>query len=109
MNPLHTVLSDTLEVLSSSGFDVRELVFAEPAADRDVERLEADLGFQLPSAFKELFTHVSAHLEFRWFAPEKREFPAPMHECFSGDLHWSLAACRTWVDRRRKNSVDEDR
>ena len=90
MNPLHMVLSDTLKALASSGFDARELVFTEPAAARDVELLEADLGFQLPRAFKVLLTHVSSHVEFRWFAPENRDFPAPMHQCFSGDLHWSL-------------------
>jgi SMI1 / KNR4 family (SUKH-1) len=90
MNPLQIVLSDTLDALASSGFDARELVFAEPAAARDVDLLEADLGIQVPPAFKALLTHVSSHVEFRWFAPEKRTFPIPMHQCFSGDLHWSL-------------------
>lgn len=94
MNPLNMVLSDTLKVLASSGFDVRELVFAEPASARDVELLEADLGFSLPAAFKTLLTYVSSHVEFRWFAPDTRDFPAPMHHCFAGDLHWSLDFAR---------------
>ena len=113
MNPLQIVLSETLEVLASGGFDVRELVFAEPAAARDVEILEADLGVPLPPAFKTLLTHVSSHVEFRWFAPEKRDFPAPMHQCFSGDLHWSLdfvrqfnAAKQSWIRECFPNPSD---
>ena len=90
MSALRTVLSDTLEMLAFRGFEARELVFAEPAGARDVEILEADLGFDLPQAFKRLLVHVSSHVEFRWFAPESRDFPAPMNQCFSGDLHWSL-------------------
>jgi hypothetical protein len=90
MNPLRMLLSDTLGVLASSGFDARELIFAEPAGPRDIELLEADLGFQIPEVFKRLLTHVSSHVEFRWFAPDGHDFPAPMHQCFSGDLHWSL-------------------
>lgn len=101
MNVLRMILSETLEVLASSGYDARELVFAEPAGARDVELLEGDLGFRIPQSFKQLLTQVSSHVEFRWFAPDGREFPVPMHQCFSGDLHWSL-------DFLRKFNADKD-
>ena len=94
MNALHRVLADTLEALASNGFDVRELVFAERASARDVALLEADLGFRIPQAFKNLLTTVSSHVEFRWSVPDDHRFPQPMHECFSGELHWSLGSVR---------------
>ena len=53
MNALRMILSEMLEVLASSGFDARELVFAEPAGARYVELLESDLGFRIPQSFKQ--------------------------------------------------------
>ena len=113
MNSLRTVLSETLTTLAANGFDARELVFAKPATARDVRLLEGDLGFPLPPAFATLLTQVSAHVEFRWFAPNKRDFPAPFRQCFSGNLHWSLDFVRqfnadkdSWVRKCFPNPSD---
>ena len=83
-------LSDLGEVLSGQGYDVRPLVFEEPATEAEVAALEASLGASLPVAFRTALLEISRHVEFRWFAPEKLEYPRPFRENFCGDLHWSL-------------------
>jgi hypothetical protein len=80
------------------------LVFWGPATESEVAGLEARLGQELPPAFRKLFLTVSAKVELSWFLPRARRFDPPFHQCFRGDLHWSVEetavaelARREWV------------
>lgn len=83
-------LERQLEVLSHAGYDVHPLVFLPPATVSQVEEVERSLGFALPPSFRDTLLDLSAHVEFRWFAPENKRFPKPFDSNFCGDLHWSL-------------------
>lgn len=80
-------------------------MFESPAAESDVERLERSLAVTLPTSFRQALLSISAHVEFRWFAPDDVRFAPPFKSNFSGDLHWSVDFTsqfehdrRSWVD-----------
>lgn len=87
-------LQTILTTLALRGYDTRPLVFAPPAEALDVLMLEAELGFALPTALRRVLLTVSAHVDFCWFAPQRRDFPEPFSSCFGGNLHWSLERLR---------------
>ena len=76
-------------VLAAREYDVRPLTVMSPADPRQVAEVESAVGTKLPGAFRDALLEVSAHVEFRWFAGERR-FARPFHQNFSGDLHWSV-------------------
>jgi hypothetical protein len=89
------------------------MVFESPAAESDVERLERSLAVSLPTSFRQALLSISAHLEFRWFAPDDVRFDPPFKSNFSGDLHWSVDFTsqseldrRSWVEQVFPNSFD---
>lgn len=92
--PLRDRLQQILSRLSSAGFDTRPLVFEPPASAAEIRALEAGLRLALPPGFREALLSVSAHVEFRWFAPDNIRFPEPFGSNFSGDLHWSCGHLR---------------
>jgi hypothetical protein len=102
-----------LDSLSRQGFDVRPLVFRQPASEAELVEVERELGIELPSSLRRVLGFVSAHVEFRWFAPKDRRFPEPFHQNFSGDIHWSLPLLlqyardkQQWIETVFKNPDD---
>ena len=86
--------------MASLEFDVRDLIFGEPAKEDEILRVERDLGLSLPPSFKSILTEVSKHVEFRWFTPDGFDFPDPFVSNFSGDIHWSLDLLKTFQEGR---------
>ncbi len=102
-----------LEALSNQGFDSRPLVFRPPASEAELVEVERQLGIALPSSLRDVLAFVSAHVEFRWFAPKDTRFPEPFHQNFSGDMHWSLPLLvqyaqdkQQWIETVFKNPDD---
>lgn len=91
---LKDTLSEIGSRLAERGYDVRDLIFAPPASDSEVDALERDLAVGLPPSLRTVLLEVSGHVEFRWFLPDGIEFPAPFHSNFCGDLHWSIEFAR---------------
>jgi SMI1 / KNR4 family (SUKH-1) len=87
---LQSRLRFILDSLSRQGFDTRPLVFRQPASEAELVEVERQLQIELPSSLRGVLAFVSAHVEFRWFAPKDKRFPEPFHQNFSGDIHWSL-------------------
>jgi len=87
---LHSRLRFILDSLSHQGFDVRPLVFRNPASEAELVEVEHQLGIELPSSLRGVLELVSAHVEFRWFAPKEESFAEPFHQNFCGEMHWSL-------------------
>lgn len=96
---LEQQLQHVLKQLSSLGYDARELVFAPPAKPDEVRALEHDLGFPLPSSFRDALLAVSGHVEFTWFTRDL-EFPQPFQSNFSGDLHWSVEFTKSFNEAK---------
>lgn len=99
-------------VLAAGGYDVRPLIAAPPANPRQVAELESAVGTRLPEAFRDVLLTVSSHVEFCWFAGD-RKFPPPFGQNFSGDLHWSLdlaaqteTARKSWCSAVFSNTED---
>jgi cell wall assembly regulator SMI1 len=111
---LRATFSRILSRLSASGYDTRPLVFGPPASEAELQSLEADLGHPLPASLREVLGLVSGHVELRWFAPAGNKYPEPLHQNFSGDLHWSLDLIRQfrkdkseWIETVFKNPLDK--
>jgi len=105
-------LGEMQHVLAAGGYDVRPLIVAPPASPRQVAELESAVGTRLPEAFRDVLLTVSSHVEFRWFAGDRR-FAPPFHQNFSGDLHWSLdltaqaeTARKNWCSAVFRNTED---
>lgn len=99
-------------VLAAGGYDVRPLIATPPASPRQVTELESAVGTRLPEAFRDALLTISSHVEFRWFAGD-RKFPPPFDQNFSGDLHWSLdltaqteTARKSWCSATFSNTED---
>ncbi|MCK6455280.1 MAG: SMI1/KNR4 family protein [Phycisphaerae bacterium] len=90
MSALRQELDRILAHLAHRGFETRELVFDRPARQREVERVEGKLSFELPPRFREVLLTVSRRVGFWWFAPDDVKFPDPFCSNFSGQLKWSL-------------------
>ena len=110
---LHAEIERISGILRARRFDVRPLVFEPPAAEPDIERLERSLAVILPTSFRQALLSISAHVDFRWLAPEDVRFAPPFASNFSGDLHWSLdftSRCehdrRSWVEEVFPDSSD---
>lgn len=103
---LQRQLTAILATLQAQGYDTRPLVFERPATAMAIAAVEQQLGFPMPALFKLVLTEVASAVEFRWFAPERRNFPEPFQSSFSGDLHWSLARlCEINADREESVRV----
>ena len=72
------------------GGEVQALSFDGPATEHEVELLESQLGFELPSSLKEVLISFSKKVEFRWFMPDDYELQGDLSQVFSGERHWSL-------------------
>ncbi len=77
------------QVLAAREYDVRPLIAMPPADPRQVAELESAVGTRLPGTIRDVLLQVSACVEFRWFAGD-RKFAPPFRQNFSGDLHWSV-------------------
>jgi len=106
-------LQEILSRLTSAGFDTRPLVFAPPAIESEIAAVEAALNLSLPASLRDVLASVSAHVEFRWFAPTGTHFPPPFRSIFSGDLHWSCELLRRfnadkdeWIKEAFGNPAD---
>jgi cell wall assembly regulator SMI1 len=111
---LQKALQQILAKLSSQGYDTRTLVFGPPATEAELTQLETDLGHALPASLREVLASMSAHVEFRWFAPPGNQYIEPFHQNFSGEMHWSLSLLRQfakdkqqWIETVFKNPADE--
>ena len=111
---LRATLWSILSRLTAIGYDTRPLVFGPPAAEADLQALEEELGHPLPASFRGVLSFVSGNVEFRWFAPVGNKYPEPLHQNFSGDLHWSLDLIRQfkrdksqWIETVFKNPQDQ--
>ena len=82
-------LAEMHQILAAREYDVRPLTAMPPADPRQVTELGPAVGTRLPDAFRDVLLKVSARIEFRWFAGD-RKFAPPFHQNFSGDLHWSV-------------------
>jgi hypothetical protein len=89
-------------------------VFDPPAAESELQALEAELGHPLPASFRGVLSFVSGHVEFRWFAPAGNKYPKPLHQNFSGELRWSMDLIRQfnrdksqWIETVFKNPQDK--
>jgi cell wall assembly regulator SMI1 len=91
-------LDEIIRQLSTQGFNVRDLIFEPPCNLAEIQTVEEALGFVLPPSFRETLLTISAHIEFRWFAPDDIEFPEPFSSIFSGDLHWSIHLIKQFND-----------
>ena len=110
---LQSRLRAILESLSRQGFDARPLVFRQPASKAELVEVEQLLHVELPSSFRDVLAFISAHVEFRWFAPSGKTFPEPFHQNFSGEIHWSLPLLiqfardkQQWIETVFKNPDD---
>jgi len=111
---LHSTLHRILSRLAEDGYDTRELIFDPPATEPELRALEVNLGHPLPSSLRGVLGFVSRRVEFRWFAPAGNAYPTPLHQNFSGDLHWSLALLRQfktdkdqWIETVFNNPDDK--
>lgn len=82
-------LGEMQQALVAREYDVRPLIATPPADPGQVAELESAVGARLPGTFRDVLLSVSACIEFRWFAGD-RKFAPPFRRNFSGDLHWSV-------------------
>jgi len=94
-------LNEMQHVLAAREYDVRPLIVMPPADPCQVAELERAVGTRLPDSFRDVLLTMSAHVEFRWFAGD-RKFAPPFHQNFSGDLHWSVDLTAQ-IDTKRKS------
>lgn len=91
MSSLREQLNGILSRLAKGGCDVEELTCSEPASIEQVEKVEAELGFALPAAFRQILLDVSAEVDFSWSSADDAEFPEPFEASFSGQLQWNVS------------------
>ena len=65
-------LGEMQRVLAAGGYDVRPLIATPPAIPRQVAELESAVGSRLPEAFRDVLLTVSSHVEFCWFAGDRK-------------------------------------
>lgn len=78
------------EIINKIDGEVQALSVDDPASEKEVEGLESELGFNIPSSLKEVLLGFSKKVEFRWFMPDDYELKGDLSQIFSGDRHWSL-------------------
>jgi hypothetical protein len=62
---------------------------APPATKEEVKQMEEQLGYPLPSAYKECLLSYSKQVGVRWWLRNDVQFlPKQFHEISSGDLGW---------------------
>ena len=96
-------LHDSIEACAARGAKDTVLTIEAPAALHDIERVEGELGFQLPIAFRQTLLEFSRSVNMYWYLADR---PAPpFRDIFSGTCQWSLDGLlasergrQAWVD-----------
>lgn len=73
--------------------------FENPATEEEVLAVEKQLGFTLPTSFRDALLTISSHVFFFWQLPDEIEFDEPNHEIFSGHLQWDLQSLASLYNR----------
>ena len=88
MNNIKETLEKILNHIDSLNGDARELVFEEPATEKEILEIEQKLNYKIPDDFRNCLLTISKHCEFRWFLPDDLQLPNQLSEIFCGDIHW---------------------
>ncbi len=81
---------EILSKVAACGGEARELIIEPPATQAEISQIEQNLGFRLPSSFREVLLNFSKHLEFKWYFPEQANLPQEFKGIFSGEISWDI-------------------
>lgn len=92
MKDIKERLLHILAQIESSGGDVRELVFAPPAEEGEIIKVEEEMGVKIPIQLRDYIKNVSRHCQLTWFLSDamSKSIPDELQGVFSGYLHWGL-------------------
>lgn len=79
-----------LDAAANHGSDCDELIVQGPADEKEVRRVETELGRRLPEGFREVILGFSRRASLRWQLPDETRLPEDLDEIFSGELGWDL-------------------
>ncbi|WP_022824918.1 SMI1/KNR4 family protein [Hymenobacter norwichensis] len=107
-------LESFLLLIDNLGGNAKPLLFAPPASDSEIQELELKLGYRMPEDFRNILLTISSHCEFKWFLPDDFELLPPIHQIFSGELHWGIEFILSfnesregWIREVFSNPADE--
>ncbi len=102
---LRLALESHTDALREHGVEVGRPEVLEPATLDQIDRVEAQLGAQIPASMRKVFAGVTSGVRWRWQTIDGVDFDVPFGGIFSGGLDWSLHGLveqhrdyQEWVD-----------
>ena len=95
-----------LEKIETLGGNIDPLTIGEPATEEEIKAVEEQLGYILPSYFREVLLENTAHLDFYWDInditdEEDISLPDKLVEIFRGQLLFGLDLLLDYEDDRK--------
>jgi cell wall assembly regulator SMI1 len=80
--------------------DCKPFIFEPPATEAEIVTVETELGYTIPSEFRQVLLTISAHCEFQWFLPDDFPLTHELRQIFAGDIHWGLKFIKNFEEQR---------
>ncbi|MFC2350298.1 SMI1/KNR4 family protein [Capnocytophaga granulosa] len=95
-----------LEKIETLGGNIDPLTIGEPATEEEIKAVEEQLGYILPSYFREVLLENTAHLDFYWDINDITDegdisLPDKLVEIFRGQLLFGLDLLLDYEDDRK--------
>ena len=95
-----------LEKIETLGGNIDPLTIGEPATEEEIKAVEEQLGYILPSHFREVLLENTAHLDFYWDINDITDegdisLPDKLVEIFRGQLLFGLDLLLDYEDDRK--------
>lgn len=79
-----------LRIIEKNNGEIKSYSISDKASIEEVEKVETDLGCQLPISFKKTLLEFSSAVNLVWYLPNNIELPLKFKGIFSGECSWSL-------------------
>ena len=103
-----------LDACRRLGGEADPLTIKPPATPDEINKVEKELGLELPGSFRRVLLEFASAFEVSWFLPDGKEPPDPVSGIFSGCLSWDLKKLaeleegrQSWVRECFPNPEDE--
>ncbi|MGG2091533.1 SMI1/KNR4 family protein [Bacillus sp. S13(2024)] len=82
--------NETFHQIEKIKGEIESFVVEKSATEEEIKLIEHQLGYALPSSFREVLVKFSKQVELRWSFPDELSIPAEFDAIFAGELCWNL-------------------